>query len=291
MSQIQLGEGSEYNADDHGKQRDAFSPSGFQREILALSFDDFITNTNIKDLVLKEHRKLTIDENATLAIAAMHEKLQFYYDYCKRTQEWHKNSIKNLKFKPCKCTKEPQPEPSDANVVINDFQLEIMALSYEAFINETNIRDIVRQDLQNQFNSTKAMTEQYMEYGLDYFERLRHRPTKWHQTSMIHLKFNKCECKRKKQFEEKSVATDAIETNEIGCMTDFDTNKIAEPNQQQFKLATLTIHTVPESQIICISGTSDSNPEQEITAEEQPQGETFEFSKLSKFFQSNLLFL
>lgn len=303
MSQIQLGERRECNADDRRRQREACSPSDFQREILELSFGDFTTKTNIKDLVLKEHRKLKNDENAVLTTAAMHPKLEFYYEYRKRIHEWHKNSIKNLKFKQRECTKnvvEPQFEPNDANdkgnslvkkskkidrpTEINEFQREIMALSYEAFLNETNIRDIVSQDFQKQFKGTKPMTESDMEFGSKFYEKLRDQPKQWHKTSMTHLKFKKCECKRKKQFEDKFVATDVIETADFGCTTDFDSEEITVPNQQQIQLAALTVHAVRESQTICMTNlTSDafeSNPEQETNAEEH-QGETFEYQKFS----------
>lgn len=261
-----MGEGS--FAENNGRQCDVNSPSDFQRKILELNFDDFITQTNIADLVLKEHRKLINDENAILAEEDTRPKLQFYFDFRERIHEWHTNAIKNLKFKKCDCTNdsaEPQSLPTDSNGIEsfepNDFQREIMALSHGAFVNETNIRDILLEDFEKRIVGTQAMAERYVEYGLKYYENERNQPTKWHKSQMNHLKFKKCDCKRNKQFDEKSIATDANETREIGCMTDFEP---IESNQSQLKVAALTIHTASQSDIIRIT--------------DEPQGETFELA-------------
>lgn len=289
------------NADDRRRQHEACSPSDFQREILELRFEDFITKTNIKDLVLKDHRKSMNNESATLSTAVMHLKLEFYYEYRKRIHEWHKNCMKNLKFKACKSAEldaesavvpPPQPKPNEKRnssarksnkkdsskkerpLEINDFQREIMALSYQEFVNQTNICDIVADNFRDQFKGSKVMTKSDMEFGLTHYEKIRQQPKYWHRTSLTHLKFKKCECKRRKQFEDKSVATDAIETSEVGCMTDVHTNEITESNPRQLQLAALTVHAIGESQIICIA-----------TNVEGDQGEPGEQSETSKIGQ------
>lgn len=317
LSQAELEARRDYYGEDHRRHREVYSPSNFQREILGLSFEDFITKTNIKDLILNEQRKMRSDENFVLQSAAMHPKLEFFYEHRKRTHEWHKNCLKNLEFK--QPPVEPQSEPnrdqsSDVNknvatdktaqnptvpesqantskskgtqdlakkskkqkevLKINDFQREVMALSYEAFINETNIRDIVERDFNDQFKGAKKMNESDMNFGLAHYERLRNGkdPNQWYKSSMTHLKFKVCDCKRHKQFEDASVATDqkAVETREIGCETDSEQHPQLE----------LQLHAIHESQIICIANfsadASESNIGQETNVDEH-QGESFRF--------------
>lgn len=281
----------ECNAEDRRRQREACSPSDFQRKILALNYEDFITKTNIKELVQKEHQKVRNDENLVLTDAAMNPRLEFYYEYRKRTQEWHKNCIKNLKFTQTVAESQPQsapqsqPVPNNSNAMVenpkkkgakeksenldlNEFQREIMALSPEEFLSETNIREIIERDFHKQFQDRRRVfTQNDLNFGLKHYEGQRNNvPTLWHRSSMHHLKFKKCECKRKKQFEDKSVAMDVVETREIGCGTDFD-----DDQQQTLQLAGLTVQAIHDSQIICIAnlsaGASELNDEQETNAE------------------------
>lgn len=322
-SQVELEARRECYGDDRRRHRDAYSPSDLQREILELSFEDFITKTNIKDLILKEQRKMRNDENLVLQDAAMHPKLEFYYEYRKRTHEWHKNCMKNLQLKhlPVEPQSEPnrkqssdvnenvttektaqnptvpesQPNTSEAkethekvkkskkkkdNTKISDFQREVMAMTYEAFINETNIRDIVAQDFNEQFKGARPMIDFDMDFGLKYYEGLRNSgdPVRWYKSSMTNLKLKVCDCKRNKQFEDKSVATDqkAVETRQIDCQTD------ADPHQQ----LELELHAIHESQIICIANFSDdaseSNLEEETNVEED-QGKSFRIHPFDGF--------
>lgn len=274
----------EMNAEDRRRQRESYTPSDFQREILELSFEDFITKTNIKELVLKECRKNRNDENYELTTAAMHGQLEFYYEYRNRIHEWHKNCIKNLKF--LHTAVEPQADQNNANELaekskkkkkkfeMNDFQREIMALNTEDFFNKTNIREIVERNFHEQFQDGRIFTEKDMEFGLNHYEKIRLKgPKHWHETSLAHLKFKTCECKRKKQFDDKCVATEQpIETREIGCETEF------EPSEQQLQLAALTVHAITDSQIICIANLSaeafESYPGQETSIEEH-HGKSF----------------
>lgn len=305
--------------EDH-RIRDVYSPSDFQREILKLSFEDFITKTNIKDLILKEQRKMRNDENLVLQTAAMHPQLEFFYEYRKRTVEWHKNCMKNLQFIPSPVERRPEPEPnrdqsSDANKnlnakkttekqtvpeplpstsspkkttkmakkskkkvapKLNDFQREVKALSYDAFVNETNIRDIVAQDFRNQFQGTKKMTDYDWNFGLTHYERVRNNDdiTEWYKTSMTNLKFKVCDCKRNKQFEDKSVATEqeVVETRAIGCATD--------PDDQQIELQ---LHAIHESQIICFANFSAEASELHLGQEANVEDHQGKPSQLHSF--------
>lgn len=84
-------------------------PSDFQAEILALNFDEFVEQTNIKEIVKKEHYK---DSN-NFSQEDMRIKLKYYYDFRVRTTKWHMNAIKNLQRKRKAEDKAIQTEPID----------------------------------------------------------------------------------------------------------------------------------------------------------------------------------
>lgn len=199
---------------------------------MELSFVDFITKTNIKQLVLEEYRKNRNDENLQVPTVVMHGQLEFYYEFRKRTREWQANCIKNLAYAHCKCTldsgnatKSKKTDPS----VVNQFQQEIMALSREAFINETNITEILPRNFHHEH--------------LDYYEKLRYHPEKWHNTLLTQLKFKTCDCKRKKEFKEKSTATHAA-VKSRDMQTQYDVNDFQSSAQSASHQHLLSISKV-----------------------------------------------
>lgn len=266
-----------------------------------MNIDDFIAKTNIKELVQKEYEKLKKDDNAVISSAVMDKKLEFYYEYRKRTHEWHLTSIKNLRFKDCECTRKSN-EANDAQDkentlvrkpderLLNEFQREIMALNHEAFVNETNIKDIVWQDFRNQCKDATEISTEAMEFGLNHYEKLRKKPWHWHDTSMVNLKFKVCECKRKKQFQEESVNTDAVETQ--FCAANFENNKTSEPDQQQMHLVENNHRTIQESRMICNANFSseafETNSEQETNGQGDIYFEIHKGHRVSSVLSINL---
>lgn len=84
-------------------------PSDFQASILALNFDEFIDQTNIKEIIKKEHYNGSDD----FSQEDMQTKLKYYYDFRVQTNKWHKNAIKNLQRKRKTENKAIQTEPID----------------------------------------------------------------------------------------------------------------------------------------------------------------------------------
>lgn len=306
MLSFQLAAQLECNAEDREKMRESYTPSEFQLEILQLSFDEFISKTNIKDIIQKDYREKKNDEKVSLSDGAMHSRLEFYYDFRKRTREWHKNGIKNLKFIECECKRKSTGEQSrDVNNETHEksntknqtkssnqsetrfepteFQKEIMAMDFETFVNETNIRDLVTQDFGNQFKGSKRMLDTDMEFGLQQYDRFRKKPKKWSKNSLVHLRYKKCECKRNKKFEDKSVETDSKEVRDVEvqcCSVDFNTIVVhaadecqqSEP-QHQPGTASLTLHGIYESQIIHVVYVSESDQELDQRQEQEQEQE------------------
>lgn len=258
-----------------------YSPSDLQREILELNFNDFVTKTNIKDIVLKEYRRNRNDENLVLSPVAMYPRLEYFYDFRKRTWEWHANLMKNLKFKhdvevvdnssaktASKASSSHLPERQ-----MSQFERDIMALTPEAFIDETNIIEIVVAEYKRQ-HPGKEISEVGMSTGLNYFESIRYKPSKWNRTALVDLKFKICDCKRNRQFDEKSVATDEVERCDIETqcsMTDVGANNPVSGHDRQSNNT-----AIEQSQLTCnanlTADASGSHSEQNENDAEEYRG-------------------
>lgn len=88
---------------DAENQRDLYSPSEFQCEILKLSFNDFVEQTNVKDVVECEFRQENNDPDARLSDDDLQSRMKFFYDFRIETHQYHMNGIKNLEFIECDC--------------------------------------------------------------------------------------------------------------------------------------------------------------------------------------------
>lgn len=99
----------------------------------------------------------------------------------------------------------------------SDYQLEVIALTFEEFVEKTNIKELVAHDFAKQFNGTMEMTPAALQMGLQEYDRLRNQFDKWHMNLLKNLKFKVCECKRSTTFEEISTQTDdvGIEDKEV----------------------------------------------------------------------------
>lgn len=253
--------------------RESFTPSEFQKEILKLTFEEFKTLTNIEDIIQNDYRKQKQNENEYLTEPAMHSRLEYYYEFRKRTGEWHKNSIKNLKFKDCECKRkknereilnqssksqskcEPHMEPSE-------FQNEVNALDFASFVNETNIKDLVIQELHRQFKGTREISEADIDFILAQYDRYRKKTNKWQQNSLKYLKFKKCDCKRKKKFGEMCTQTDqtGMQNVEVQCCANefpIELMEVVEENQLQ--------QSFDENQVIHILYVSNSDDANQAT--------------------------
>lgn len=75
-----------------------YEPSDFQAEILALNFDQFVAETNIKKIVMKAH-----SHGVELSQDDLNKHLRYYYDFRVQTTKWYTNPIKDLEFKIREC--------------------------------------------------------------------------------------------------------------------------------------------------------------------------------------------
>lgn len=255
----------------------AYTPSDFQLEIQSLSRKEFATETNIKELILKEYREEKNDANAIIPEKEMNDKLIYYYVFRMRTSEWYHTVMKNIKFLKCECKRKSQNDaqksgtdtvqkPSktvSVQAVALGFQKEVMAMDFHTFVNETNVKDLVIENFNIQNNGANKMTEADMQLGLKQFDILRTQDDKWAEMPLQSLKYKKCECQRKKKFLEKWTQTDATDVLHVDSQcspTDFETNdEIKEPQQceemqnlNRSKTDMLTIHEITDNQIIHI---------------------------------------
>lgn len=307
----------EYNAEDRQNMRETYTPSKFQKEILELEFEDFISKTNVKDLIQEDYRKLKKDENAHLSDEAMLPRLEFYFQYRERTRDWHKNNIKNLKFIECDCKrKKPNEISLDSNNQSNkdsgtgnptnsskwpaveptEFQKEIIAMDFDTFVEETNIKDLVIRDFNRQFDGAKQITEKDMEFGLSKYDIYRKKPHKWAKNSLIDLKYKKCECKRHKQFVNETTQTEPTECHDNDtqcCSMDLNTSE----EQRLRAVQGLQIHGIEDNQIyhfVYVTSTDAENQEPQNQLQEvQPNiaGKIYELQVFVCLFILNIVIL
>ncbi|XP_031631157.1 uncharacterized protein LOC116345692 isoform X2 [Contarinia nasturtii] len=79
-------------------------PSEFQKEVIAMDYDTFVKQTNVSDLVKQDYQKQK--GNQELKLQNLEFGLKFYFRFKNKPgnwKKWHRNSIKNLKYKTCEC--------------------------------------------------------------------------------------------------------------------------------------------------------------------------------------------
>lgn len=85
-----------------------------------------------------------------------------------------------------------------------EFQNEILSMEYDNFIEETNIKVIVEKN----HALFKPIADSQMQYLMERYYSLRSNWRTWSHNALRHLKFKKCECKRKTIFCDKETQTD-----------------------------------------------------------------------------------
>lgn len=139
----------------------------------------------------------------------------------------------------------------------SDFQVEVNALSFEEFVERTNIRELVTRDFEKQYDGTREITPTAMEYGLKEYDRLRKLHDKWHYNSLKNLKFKNCECKRKTTFTnlatqtEISVEDKEIQYSSMDCNGNEE-NVESKQHSSQSKMALLSVYKMSDAQTINI---------------------------------------
>lgn len=76
----------------------------------------------------------------------------------------------------------------------NEFQKEIISLNYTEFVEETNIKQII---IRKHGQTQTQIQNSQMDLLLRSYYGLRGKWQTWGSNALRHLKFNKCECKRK----------------------------------------------------------------------------------------------
>lgn len=271
------------NTSVQGNESTSCTPSDFQLEIQSLSFADFVAKTNISKLIQAEYCEEEKDANAIIPHNKLQEKLIYYYVFRMRTSEWHHKIMKNINFIECECKRksrngkqklDDKSENTDTDtnskpskILSNraeptEFQKEVMAMDFETFVNETNVKDLVIMEFNKQFKGKRIMTQSDIQFGLKHFDNIRTKVDKWGKT-LQYLKYKKCECQRKRKFADKWTQTDAADVKHADSqcsLMDFKVNdELKEPEQceeihniKRSKTDTLTVHEITDNQIIHI---------------------------------------
>lgn len=269
-------------------------PSDFQKDVQAMSFDEFITRTNIKEIVKNTHFKGTND----VPEEDMDIKLKYYYNFRMQTGNWLRNAIRNLKYIECKCTGKPNEmsridnhQPMNGNNVnqsqINrttsssssrsghfepsEFQKEIIAMDFDTFVRETNVEQLVEKDFNEQFQGRKKFEKTHLEFGLNRYDELRMHPRRWHKNSLKNLKYKTCDCRRNKTFADKSIQTmqPMVQDAFVQCSAEF--HGIEHIQTVKEKLASLTIHRLVEPEIVQAQNQIQSTESSEVSSSQSAQ--------------------
>lgn len=79
----------------------------------------------------------------------------------------------------------------------SDFQCEIAKLSFQDFINRTNVEDIVEREFRRENNDMDVcLSDNDKHSRLEFFYNFRIQTDQWHVNGLKNLKFTECECKR-----------------------------------------------------------------------------------------------
>lgn len=276
-------------------------PNQFQLKVQNLNVEDFVVKTNIKSIILSEYRDEVHDSNANIPEEMMTKRLLDYNSKRMDGRQWKRTGLKNLKFidenesnrnsvTPRQRSTNASAPPMTANsgdknpnrsqlnmngksqsicstkaIEPNDFQKEIMSMSYEIFINETNVKELVRKYIESE---TEPLTDAAMEIELKKLDQQRYHFKRFYKGLLNHLKILKCECRRNKTFQDKWTQTDMIPSQDTEAQCDSleeSTNETTVPVQNdqshtscQSKLSMLTVHEITESEIIQIESVSST---------------------------------
>lgn len=270
-------------------------PSDFQKDVQAMSFDEFVTRTNIKEIVKNTHFQGTND----IPEEDMDIKLKYYYSFRMQTGSWLKNAIRNLKYIECKCTGKPNDmSRTDSHQSMNgktvnqsqinrttsssssriagfepsEFQEEIIAMDFDTFVRETNVAQLVEKDFHTQFRGLKTFEETHLEFGLRRYDELRRFPRKWHKNSLKNLKYKTCDCRRTKTFADKSTQTMEPTVQDVSVQCSTEIHGIETHNQTvKEKLASLTIHRTVEPEIVQAQKQIQSTESSEVSSSQDAQ--------------------
>lgn len=261
-----------------------------------MNVEDFVVKTNIKAIILEEYRKDVSDENASIPDDELTRRVMAYNAKRRDHRQWNRSGLKKLKFidendsnqnliapqqiAPAIASTSAASNSNDKNSNVsqfnmtdkshlnrsavksiepNDFQKEIMSLNYEAFINETNVKELVRKNLEK--NETEPLIDDAtMESELKKLNEQRYHFKRYHKSLLNQLKFLTCECRRKKTFDDKWTQTDTVRSQDAVSQSNLikgSTNEITVSTQDdqshascQSKLSMLTVHEINESEII-----------------------------------------
>lgn len=239
----------------------AHEPSDFQLEIGEMTFEEFVTKTNVKDIIESEYREYTGAAHALISNAKMKMHLELYDDLRKRPNDWHLHGLKNLKFNERECRRRSAATPMESEPdEPSDFQKEVMAMDFQTFVRTTNAKKLVLRDFELRFGGKKEFNDVCLEFGLNELDKLRKIPEKWTTTSLNNLKYNNSEFLHR----------------DVGIQCSMDAQ-----NDQKSKQSALAIHHISESQIMHL--VSGSNESQEQSAGDKQMGEhSLHFGKVYK---------
>lgn len=100
--------------------------------------------------------------------------------------------------------KELADEPSD-------FQREIVQLPYDAFVEQTNIRQIVTREYCFVHSDATTIPEDKLNESVAFYYERRIHVKDWYKCGLKNLKFTKCDCKRNIKMKDKKVQVEIIQ--------------------------------------------------------------------------------
>lgn len=268
-----------------------------------MNVEDFVTKTNIKAIILEEYRNDIGDKNASVPDDEFSRRVMAYNSKRRDHRQWNRTGLKKLEFidenesnqnsiapqeiapaiastsaasnsndkisniSQLNITDKSHLNRSDKLIEPNDFQKEIMSLNYETFINETNVKELVRKKFEKS-ETEPLIDDAAMETELKKLNEQRYHFKRYHKGLLNHLKFLKCECRRNKTFDDKWTQTDMVRSQDAVSQSNLiegSTNEITESTQDdqshascQSKLSMLTVHEITESEIIQIESISST---------------------------------
>lgn len=263
-----------------------------------MNFEDFVNKTNIKQIILNEYRNDKQDINANIPDVEYTNRLIAYNEKRRFTRDWRRSGLKKLKLiddEPKQNSDAPQQRIEDTTTPLvtvhdetcnrselhtnrsakliqpNDFQKEIMAMDFEKFINQTNVKELVRKRYET---DAEPLTEAIMDTELKRLYDERYNVKRFYTGLLNHLKILQCECQRNKTFKDKWTQTDVVRTQDDHAQcdaVDFNSSDVSESEENillhdsnQLKLDMLSVHEIMDSEIIqmeCISSSFDIHNE------------------------------
>lgn len=80
-----------------------FEPNEFQAGIIAMSFDEFVAETNIDEIARKELQQRSERTKRPATAEQIDARIKLYYEKRYRIDEWWPCGLKHLKYKVCEC--------------------------------------------------------------------------------------------------------------------------------------------------------------------------------------------